>query len=394
MLVEAFPACGLGVSVATDGSLHQTEVFAASHSPAALTALHAVGSSSHGPASSSHSHHSHGRQPHAKPETQAWGDCPMLLLIGTRLGQEGVNPVYHETIKVGFSLHLFLPEPFHARRGPFLPRLAPLAPGGAPAAFHWRGCESCAGHGTHTTHAGLAWDERRSLSPEAYARGRSMSLEYGRAGSELYARGGLMSPEYRHGHAHGQGQAPMTEDRLLCNPTTTSADYTAATTHAPAEAHFARAYSTAELRTFHCECVRKMSLTGLDPSMLIGFVCRNEVEWVDLRRRIAEVLYFFPFLLRFVARRPSSCLLSISRPFPVALPRPSLFLPPLVPGCPFHELIDSRPQLSPTIFIQDEPPTWGSGVSRTPRRRRTRASTTGTCRAHPASQRRCVSGAD
>jgi hypothetical protein len=34
MLVEAFPACGLGVSLATDGTLYQTEVFAASHSPA------------------------------------------------------------------------------------------------------------------------------------------------------------------------------------------------------------------------------------------------------------------------------------------------------------------------------------------------------------------------
>ncbi|KAJ7673051.1 hypothetical protein DFH06DRAFT_1123801 [Mycena polygramma] len=32
-LVDAFPACGLGVSVATDGTLYQTKVYAASHSP-------------------------------------------------------------------------------------------------------------------------------------------------------------------------------------------------------------------------------------------------------------------------------------------------------------------------------------------------------------------------
>jgi hypothetical protein len=31
--VEAFPSSGLAVAVATDGTLYQTEVFAASHSP-------------------------------------------------------------------------------------------------------------------------------------------------------------------------------------------------------------------------------------------------------------------------------------------------------------------------------------------------------------------------
>ncbi|KAJ6553530.1 hypothetical protein DFH09DRAFT_1166844 [Mycena vulgaris] len=32
-----------------------------------------------------------------------------------------------------------------------------------------------------------------------------------------------------------------------------------------------------------------MPLTGLNPSMLIGFVCRDEAEWIDLRRRVAEL---------------------------------------------------------------------------------------------------------
>ncbi|KAJ6611351.1 hypothetical protein B0H10DRAFT_2224123 [Mycena sp. CBHHK59/15] len=89
----------IGVSVAIEVTLYQTKVFAALHSPAALAALHAAKpASSHeshrAPASwSGHSHHSRGKQPHAKPETQVWGDHPVLLLIGTRLGQEGVNPV-------------------------------------------------------------------------------------------------------------------------------------------------------------------------------------------------------------------------------------------------------------------------------------------------------------
>ncbi|KAJ7093661.1 hypothetical protein C8R44DRAFT_814918 [Mycena epipterygia] len=47
-LVEAFPT-GLGVFVATDGTLYQTEVFAASHSPIAASSESSAASvSSHG----------------------------------------------------------------------------------------------------------------------------------------------------------------------------------------------------------------------------------------------------------------------------------------------------------------------------------------------------------
>ena len=34
----------------------------------------------------------------------AWGDRPVLLLIGVRLGIDGVNTIYYETIKVRPSL--------------------------------------------------------------------------------------------------------------------------------------------------------------------------------------------------------------------------------------------------------------------------------------------------
>ncbi|KAJ7083690.1 hypothetical protein B0H15DRAFT_802732 [Mycena belliarum] len=52
----------------------------------------------------------------------------------------------------------------------------------------------------------------------------------------------------------------------------------------------ALAYSVAELQTFHCERMRKMPLRELDPSMLLGFPCRDEAKWVDLRRRIGETI--------------------------------------------------------------------------------------------------------
>jgi cysteine protease ATG4 len=57
----------------------------------------------------------------------------------------------------------------------------------------------------------------------------------------------------------------------------------------PTQVHYVTSYSAAELRTFHSERVRKMLLSGLDPSMLIGFLCKTEADWIDLRRRVAEV---------------------------------------------------------------------------------------------------------
>lgn len=56
----------------------------------------------------------------------------------------------------------------------------------------------------------------------------------------------------------------------------------------PVQEHLVTAYSAAELKTFHCDRVRKMPLSGLDPSMLIGFLCQSEEEWNDFRRRVGE----------------------------------------------------------------------------------------------------------
>ncbi|KAJ7706569.1 hypothetical protein B0H14DRAFT_3903265 [Mycena olivaceomarginata] len=58
ILVHGFPVCGLGVSVVTDDTLYQTE-----------------------------------------GEGEGEGDRPVLLLLGIRLGLDGVNPIYYETIK-------------------------------------------------------------------------------------------------------------------------------------------------------------------------------------------------------------------------------------------------------------------------------------------------------
>ena len=53
-----------------------------------------------------------------------------------------------------------------------------------------------------------------------------------------------------------------------------------------------------QIRTFSCEKVRKLPLAGLDPSMLLGFLVRDEAEWRDLRARVTEVRFSaFPLLI-------------------------------------------------------------------------------------------------
>ncbi|KAJ6473340.1 hypothetical protein C8R47DRAFT_1324442 [Mycena vitilis] len=322
-LVDAFPACGLGVSVATDGTLYQTEVYAASHSPhsavsSSAASVSSSGSHDHGKASShghgrgSSSGHSHAQQ---KARESKWGDRPVLLLLGIRLGLDGVNPIYYETIKLLYTFPqsvgiaggrpsssyyfvgvqgdgLFYLDPHHSRPS------VPLRPFMGDASSIPRP-PSSPGHGHAATSSSHA-REHRSLSPEAaaYARGGSSSPEgYVRAGSMspdfVYARGGSMSPDFGPGN-----NSPMTEDELFVLPRRASSTTDHDTARAPPagghltpaeQTFYAGAYSAAELRTFHCERVRKMPLSGLDPSMLIGFVCRSEEEWVDLRRRVKEL---------------------------------------------------------------------------------------------------------
>lgn len=67
------------------------------------------------------------------------------------------------------------------------------------------------------------------------------------------------------------------------------AELAASTGLDPVQLHYCTAYTSAELKTFHCERVRKMPLSGLDPSMLLGFLVRDEADWADLRKRISGV---------------------------------------------------------------------------------------------------------
>lgn len=52
---------------------------------------------------------------------------------------------------------------------------------------------------------------------------------------------------------------------------------------------FATAYPDSALRTFHTERVRRMPLSGLDPSMLVGFLIKDGLDWDDFCSRSRAV---------------------------------------------------------------------------------------------------------
>lgn len=84
-LANSFPICGLSVATAVDGTIYRSDVYAASNtssdewSPSTLA--------------------QRDRSRSVTPET--WGDKAVLILIGIRLGVDGVNPLYYDSIKVG-----------------------------------------------------------------------------------------------------------------------------------------------------------------------------------------------------------------------------------------------------------------------------------------------------
>ncbi len=49
------------------------------------------------------------------------------------------------------------------------------------------------------------------------------------------------------------------------------------------------AYDPADIATFHCEKIKRMAISGMDPSMLLGFLCKDESDWLDLVQRLNEV---------------------------------------------------------------------------------------------------------
>lgn len=274
-LVHAFPEAGLGVSVATDGVIYQSDVYAASN-------VH-IGSP----------------RRHMKA---TWGERAVLVLIGIRLGIDGVNPIYYETIKALFTFpqsvgiaggrpsssyyfmgsqadNLFYLDPHHARTA------VPLRP--APPHDFKREMTPDSGRPRTSNH-------RAPTSPSSVRTGSSTfsyhaPLSPSPLQHQLSASSNTSGSSSSHPPRWLNASIPTPFGVSELDPRESSTENTNELD--PVAEHYVTQYSAAELRTFHCDRVRKIPLSGLDPSMLLGFLCKDEADWIDLRKRVNELMH-------------------------------------------------------------------------------------------------------
>ncbi|KAF9043299.1 peptidase family C54-domain-containing protein [Panaeolus papilionaceus] len=327
-LVHSFPECGMSVAVASDSTLYQSQVYAASH-----------GETSRSP---------------KRRHKATWGDRPVLLLLPVRLGIDGVNPIYYESVKMLYTFpqsvgiaggrpsssyyfvgsqanNLFYLDPHNAR--PAIPLRLPgdieevdVAPESDYEYKKHRPKHARATTPIQTVSSSQSTvypsrHQRNTTSPSSIRTGSSIvsapvspsplshQLSGSSTGSSYDSQSHSRSPppsyQQHVGTQHGRWRsasasqpgspAPLRRPELPDDREMTLGDLEAPGPSGSAEGldaiqiHYCNAYSAAELKTFHCERVRKMPLSGLDPSMLIGFLCRDEADWEDFKRRVEHL---------------------------------------------------------------------------------------------------------
>lgn len=189
-LVGAFAPANLGVVLAMDTTVYQSQVFEAAGI--------------------------------------AWSR-PVLILLPVRLGLNGVNPIYFASIKQYFTL----------------PQCAGIAGGRPSSSYYFVGCQGDS----------LFYIDPHHTKPSV----KAVSVP-----DELRAEAASL---------------PLSRESPGPSDIDTSA----------IDDFFTSSYSLRELDSFHCEKVRKMHISGLDPSMLLGILCQTREEWQDLCRRMDEL---------------------------------------------------------------------------------------------------------
>ncbi|KAG8850156.1 Cysteine protease atg4 [Tulasnella sp. 330] len=328
-LVHAFPDSQMAVSLASDAVVFESDVHAASR---LNEPLGASGSNS------------------------KWGGRAVLVLIGIRLGIDGVNPVYYNSIKeiftwpqsVGISGgrpsssyyfvgeqagSLFYLDPHHTRptvplRQPppadSVPVTTPSSPATTTSQLESdeggsgsRRASTSPSHGTPPSDRDLldrsfgaklsrmASSGGGSIKGAKHRRGTapgSPGNNRVRSGSSSQQQHPSHSPSPLHQHGNTAATTPSNFTYVMAGvPGSSPSDGSSFNSVVPPPTHgnmvsvdaqtyhYCTAYSQHELRTFHCDKVRKMSLPALDPSMLLGFLVKDEEEWIDLRRRHAAL---------------------------------------------------------------------------------------------------------
>ncbi|WWD22424.1 hypothetical protein CI109_106915 [Kwoniella shandongensis] len=353
-LANSFALGGLAVATATDSIIYKSDVYVASNLP-------------------SDGWIGDGNVPKPRRSSttkySSWGDKAVLILVGIRLGLDGVNPIYYESIKALFTFpqsvgiaggrpsssyyfvgsqanSLFYLDPHLTR--PAVPLEVPPVPTRNAAAEVPDSADEeavmidtpqpsasvSAGASGRSSPVQISYtldvvdvddveseDSEASLgsSPSHRLRSRKVkdkrvangtsvptAITPPRSGSSQSASNSTSmsqpdqtslvdeSPETPHAHASSFVQS-LNSDPFELSPSPTPR---AAPAHQrtrmpqpvnPETLWYANAYSENQLRTFHCEKVKKMPLSGLDPSMLLGFLCRDEKDFEDFCERVAKL---------------------------------------------------------------------------------------------------------
>lgn len=274
-LVGAYPYAGVAVSVASDSVIIKSDVFAASEP--VLPAADPSGSIGKKSASSASS----------KP-TQ-WGSRPVIVLVGIRLGLDGVNPIYHDSVRDLFTF----------------PQSLGIAGGRPSSSYYFLGYQGDSliyldPHHTRTAVVPKPVPTREELLERAAV---GLDLEHP---ADTASVGSPSESEVPSSAAHADPFSSPAADvpppspssshaapaELSGSPSATTPQTSSCSGRAgldPLARWFSTAYSPQALQTFHCDRVRKMSFGQLDPSMLLGFLCKDEADWDDFRSRVAHV---------------------------------------------------------------------------------------------------------
>lgn len=153
---------------------------------------------------------------------------PVLILVNLRLGIDGVHPSYHDSIKAIFALS----------------QSVGIAGGRPSSSYYFFGSQG----------ASLFYIDPHHPRPAIALRD---------------APPALVEPALT---------SPLSKDREWEHIGPPALD-----------SYFATAYPDSALRTFHTDRVRRMPLSGLDPSMLVGFLVKHASDWEDLCTRLRSV---------------------------------------------------------------------------------------------------------
>ncbi|KAG0142311.1 hypothetical protein CROQUDRAFT_97666 [Cronartium quercuum f. sp. fusiforme G11] len=254
-LTNEFVAAGVGVASDIDGTVYRSDVFQSSILPGSATSK-ATGIGNR-------------TRSATVPKLPFW-QRPVLVLINVRLGLDRVNPSYYETIKATFTF----------------PQSVGIAGGRPSQSYYFCGYQDNSLFYIDPHHPCPAIPLEEPPGPLVLSAQRSPLIK---------------TRIKTNGNVEGEWEQVSTDTDSLTSTSSeppkrlgsskhpsisSSSGGTSSTDRERLEEFYSRAYSDTSLRTFHPEKVRRMTISAMDPSMLVGFLVRDEADWEDLTRRI------------------------------------------------------------------------------------------------------------